>query len=215
MALVRKRNKNEVRRALYGWIAWTPLLAIFVVMAMDTSLSLKVRSAEREFGTLDAKLRQTTMELGKARAQEAQWSDIGRVAGIIARLNMLLPDPEQIQVVIAHPNTPMPGMKERPREGALEMADSSGAAGSASPRTVPTAPAVALPVMASAPTVTAAKAALVPANPPSAVSAPAVAVASRPAAPSATSSTMLDLPKEQITDLDSPDAPTNNLLANL
>lgn len=231
MAQVKKRNKNEVRRALYAWIAWTPLLAVFVVMAMDTSLSLKARSADYEFGKLAAQRRQITAELDRARSVEAQWSDIRKVSEIIARLNMLLPDPEQIQLVIAHPDTPMPMRPEGPRDAELEMAAApSKPAGMPPAQRLSIAPAVALPVLASAPPaapvatgvprpaetpMTAAPATPVPVSAPKVVSAAAVAVASRPAAPSVTPATALDLPKEQITDLDSPDTSTNDLLANL
>ncbi len=231
MAPVRKRNKNEVRSALYAWIAWTPLLALFVVMAMDTSLNLKARRADYEFGKLAAQRRQITAELDKFRSIEAQWSDIRKVSEIIARLNMLLPDPRQIQVVIAHPDTPMPMRQEGLRDAQLEMAAvPSKPAGAHSAQAVATAPAVVLPVLASAPPAVsgvagvsrpfeapapAAPAALVPVNPPLVVSAATVAVASRPAAPSATMAAVLELPKEQITDLDSPDTTTNDLLANL
>jgi cell division protein FtsL len=211
MAQVKKRTKGEIKSAISGWIFCTPLLALFAVMAVDTSLSLQSRSADYEFGRLDAKRRQTNVDLDKARAEEALWNSIGRVAEIIARLNMLLPDPQQIQVVVAHPETPMPAMQERPRDSELETAGAPSA--TAAPTAVPavsTAPAVALPVLASA----------VPAAPagpaaPAAVSTAAVAVASLPAAASAPPAKMLDLPKEQITDLDSPDASTNDLLANL
>ena len=231
MAPVRKRNKNEVRRALYAWIAWTPLLALFVVMAMDTSLSLKARSIDYEFGKLAAQRRQTTAELDRVRSVEAQWSDVSKVSEIIARLNMLLPDPRQIQVVIAHPDTPMPMRQEGPRDAELEMASTPyKPVGGPSQQTVVTAPAVPFPVLASAPSsvpvvtgpvqpvetpAAAAPAALVPVNTSMMVSAATVAVASRPAARTATAAKVLDLPKEQITDLDSPDTPTNDLLSNL
>jgi hypothetical protein len=54
-----------------------------------------------------------------------------------------------------------------------------------------------------------------PVNAPAAVSVPPAASAVQPAAPAAPQSTVLDLPKENITDLDSPDAPAKDLLASL
>jgi hypothetical protein len=204
MALVKKRNKNEVRGALYAWIAWAPLLALFYFMARDMSVSLQARQADYDFGKLAAKRRQVVADLDAARSKEANYTDIGRVFEIIEELKMLPPDPRQIQVVVVHPDTPMPVMRERSLDGGVEMAD------------MPSAPAVALPVFASVPPAApvmpaAAPASLAPVSPSAADAAPAVAVASR----SAATATVLDLPKEQITDIDSPDAPTNDLLANL
>jgi cell division protein FtsL len=214
MAQVKKRNRNEIRRALYAWIAWTPLLAVFVVMAIDTSFSLKARSADYEFGKLAARRRQITQELDRQCSAEAQWTDVHKVSEIIARLNMSLPDPEQIQVIIARPNMPMPPRQERPRDGALEMADGPAVtAGTAPAPAIPSAPAVILPVMAATPP--AAPAVTPPVKSPETVLTPALAVASRPGGPPVPLSTLLDLPKEQITDLDSPDASSKDLMANL
>ncbi len=214
MAQVKRRNKYEVRRALYGWVAWLPLLAPFVFMAMDTSVSLKARRADYDFGRLAAQRRQIAEELDQARSAEAQLSDVSKISEIIARLNMLLPDPRQIQVVMANPDTPMPLMQERPRDEAVETAgEAAVSAGKAPMPVIPSAPAVALPVMVSAPPAASATA-LVPANFPTAVSTPAVS-ASRSGSPAAPKPPVLDLPKEQITDLDSPDASSKDMLASL
>ncbi len=238
MALVKRRNKNEVSSALWEWIKWTPLLAVFGVIAFDATLSVGGRAMYYEYGKLDTQRRQLNDDLNKARAEEAQWNDIRRVAEIIARLKMSLPDPRQIQVVVAHPETPMPVQPEAPRDGNLEMAGRSAAPVGAGPaQAVPTARAVVLPVMAAAtlpaPAVDAARpaappaasipvapppaapASVLPAPPSATVPAPAVTVASRPAPPTAMTPKVLDLPKEQIEDLDSPDAPSNDPLAHL
>ncbi len=214
MAPVRRRNKNEVRRALYGWLAWSPLLAVFAFIAADMSLSIKARHADYEIGALAAQRRQLVRELDTARSAQSAWTDIRRIGELMRQLNMILPDPQQIQVVIARPGTPMPELRERPQERALEMAEATAAPSAAvSNPAVPTAPAVALPVMAPPPA--AAPAVLVAVSPSEAVSVPATAAAAHPAGRPTPNFTVLDLPKEQITELDSPDASMKDLLPRL
>ena len=207
MAGMKKRPKHEVQSALGAWFAWSPLLAIFAVMAIDTTLSLETRDADYQVEQLAAQRRKIAAELDKYSAVEAGYNDVGRIAKLIQDLNMLLPDPSQIQVVVAHPDTPMPATAEHARDNAIEMA------GNVPAGAIPTAPAVALPVPVAP--VKAADTAIVPAGTPATAGSivSSVEVAARPAA--AAAPPVLDLPREQITDLDSPDAPEKDLLANL
>jgi len=217
MAPLRRRNKNEVKQALRGWVAWSPLLAVFGFMAWDAALHIKARHVELQASALAAQRRQLVQDLDQARADQARYTDIRRIGDFIRQLNMILPDPQQIQVVVARPGTPLPETGERSGENTFKIAGPAPASsGSTSLSAVPIAPAVALPVTApstvpavpAAPATARATAVLVSAVAPAPAAAHAVCAASQ--APKS-----LELPREQIMDLDSPDAPTKDLLPKL
>ncbi len=214
MAPPKKLTINEIRRALYRWLVWSPLLAVFAVIAKDTLLGITIRHTDYDFGRLVSQRRHLTAELDKAKFEQAMWTNVSRVTEIIKQFNMVFPDPQQIQNVIAHPDTPMPGTGERAPNGGLELAATGPAPIGRTPTpSVSIVSAVAVPVIKStpppAPTVSASM------NPPAPTVVPAVAVASLSGGNTAVKPTVLDLPKEQITDLDPPDTPSKDLRPRL
>lgn len=127
----------HARHARYGWIPWTPLLAVvFGLLAWDAWLNVRVRHTDYEFNQLSGERRRLIQELDEVRAREAQLKNLDVLTAKAEALGLRPPDPHQLEVVVLRSDQPLPVLTDTPSGTQIDIPGGFPAPAEAAPKPV-------------------------------------------------------------------------------
>ncbi len=93
-------DRQKQREALYGWLKWTPVLAmVFSALFVDTWLNTQMRADDYRLGQLNVRLRELRNTMSELRVQESRLEKQDRLVGKAQALALKTPDPSQVVVL--------------------------------------------------------------------------------------------------------------------
>ena len=103
----RRRRKRAI--PLTGWLKWLPVLAFpFSVLLVETWLNCQMRLNDYEVAELDQRRRQLRQALETLKVEEARLAAISRIGEKAPDLNLLEPNPSQIETIYYEPKGQSP-----------------------------------------------------------------------------------------------------------
>lgn len=97
---MRRLSKRARRQALYGWLKWTPILAlVFSVMFFDAWLNIRTRNNDYEFARVSKEIRALYTDLGDARVKRADGESLPQLASLVPDMGLVKPEPNQVQAL--------------------------------------------------------------------------------------------------------------------
>ena len=138
-----KYSKVQVRRALYGWVAYLPLLiGLFVMLAIDTHFNVCSRHTDYQYGQLSVERLALIQQLDTLNSEEARLNGMQALDALAAAIGLQPPIPGQIQTIIPRNDLPLPILTDTHTSESVNTS-------------IITPPPPTLPISVTAPTVTA------------------------------------------------------------
>lgn len=101
---MRLMSKPERRQAFYGWIRWTPVLAlVFAVLFFDAWVNIETRKSDYVFSELSGRVRALEAELQQLRVRSAGRQTIDVLAEAAPALGLAEAKPDQFETIYYDP----------------------------------------------------------------------------------------------------------------
>ncbi|MBI4557471.1 MAG: hypothetical protein HY706_07810 [Candidatus Hydrogenedentes bacterium] len=115
------------RVRISGWAKWLPVLLLpFSVLFLETWLTTQSLEADYEVGRLNKRVRELREELDALRAEIAKLEAMDRVHAKAPDLGLVEPEPNQIEIIYAPPDSTAPSREPHYTVAQLPLTNGGG-----------------------------------------------------------------------------------------